>query len=233
MRILIVEDEISVARVIEMRLDRAGLKTFSTTLGAEAIELAAIYGYDLIVLDLNLPDMHGSDVLRALRAKRITTPVLVLTGDAGTEDKLRCFGLGADDFLPKPFHGEELIARIRAIVRRSHGHADSMVHVGRLSVNLDEKSAAVDEVPLSLSPREYQILEVLALRKGATVTKEAFLNHLYGGLDEPEPKVIDVYVCKIRRKLQDALGPGQHIETVWGRGYSLRDPGQGGARVAA
>ncbi len=233
MRILIVEDEINVARVLEMQLERAGLKSTTTTRGEEAIELAAIYDYDLIVLDLNLPDMHGSKVLRALRNKRIDTPVLILTGDGGTDHRLHCFGLGADDFLPKPFHGDELIARIRAIVRRSHGHAASTVQVGRLSINLDDKSAQVDDTPLSLSRREYQILEVLVLRKGATVTKEAFLNHLYGGLDEPEPKVIDVYICKIRKKLSDALGAGSHIETVWGRGYSLPTPTPSLAHVAA
>jgi two-component system, cell cycle response regulator CtrA len=224
MRILIVEDEVNVARVLEMRLERAGLKSFSTSLGEEAIELAAIYDYDLIVLDLNLPDMYGGDVLRALRNKRIATPVLVLTGDASTQHKLRCFELGADDFLPKPFRCDELIARIRAIVRRTHGHADSVLQVGQLSINLDTRAALVGDRPLCLSGREYQILEVLALHKGATVTKEAFLNSLYGGLDEPEPKVIDVYICKIRKKLEDALGTGQYIQTVWGRGYTLQAP---------
>lgn len=233
MRILIVEDEVNVVRVLEMRLDRAGLKTFSTPLGEEAIELATIYDYDLIVLDLNLPDMNGSDVLRALRNKRIVTPVLVLTGDASTDHKLRCFGLGADDFLSKPFHGDELIARIRAIVRRSLGHAAPVLKVGRLTINLTEKTVFVDDQPLNFSRREYQFLELLALRKGTTVTKAAFLNHVYGDMDEPEPKIIDVYICKIRKKLVDALGAGVHIETEWGRGYSLRLPPLAAACVAA
>lgn len=232
MRILIVEDESYAARALEMRLGRAGLTTFSTSLGEEAIELAAIYDYDLIVLDLNLPDMHGSEVLRALRHKRINTPVLVLTGDGSTDHKLRCFKLGADDFLPKPANCDELIARIRAIVRRTYGHAAPVLQVGRLSINLDDRTARVDDVPLNLSHCEYQTLEVLALQKGETVTKEAFLNHLYGGIREPEPKVIDVYICKIRKKLDEALGAGPHIETIWGRGYALRQPAAAAAAAA-
>lgn len=221
MRILIVEDEITVSRLLEMHLERSGCKTYSTTLGEEAIDLASVYEYDLVLLDLNLPDMNGSTVLRALRKKRIETPVLVLTGDSCADQRLECFGLGADDFLQKPFHRDELLARIRAIVRRANGHASSTIRIGRLSINLDQQNVFADDLALSLTGREFQFLELLALRKGATVTKEAFLNHVYGGMDEPEPKIIDVYICRIRKKIEELIGPGAYIETVWGRGYTM------------
>ncbi len=116
------------------------------------------------------------------------------------------------------------MARIHAIIRRSKGHAQSIIRTGRICVNLDAKTVEVGGSPVHLTGKEYQMLELLSLRKGTTLTKEMFLNHLYGGMDEPELKIIDVFICKLRKKLNQATGGDNHIETVWGRGYVLREP---------
>jgi len=234
MRILLVEDDPSTARGIEMMLTHADLNVYATFLGEEGVDLAKLYDYDLIILDLNLPDMSGHDVLRQLRRARVSTPILILSGEDDTDSKLKGFGFGADDYITKPFHREELVARIHAIIRRSRGHAESVIRTGRISVNLDAKTVDVDGTPVHLTGKEYQILELLSLRKGTTLTKEMFLNHLYGGMDEPELKIIDVFICKLRKKLSQATGGETHIETVWGRGYVMRDPesARSGGRLA-
>lgn len=224
MRILLVEDDPSTARSIARMLEIAQLNVYATDLGEEAIDLAKLYDYDLILLDLNLPDMHGYDVLKRLRLARIDTPILILTGLADMEAKLKGFGFGADDYLTKPVNRDELVARIHAIVRRSKGHAQSTIQTGEVVVNLDSKTVEVEGQTVHLTGKEYQMLELLSLRKGTTLTKEMFLNHLYGGMDEPELKIIDVFICKLRKKLAQATNGANYIETVWGRGYVLRDP---------
>ena len=224
MRVLLVEDDPATSRSIELMLTHANLNVYCTDLGEDGIDLAKLYDYDLIILDLNLPDMSGHEVLRQLRMAKIETPILILSGSDDTDNKIRGFGFGADDYLTKPFHREELIARIHAIIRRSKGHAQSVLRTGRVNVNLDAKSVDVDGQSVHLTGKEYQILELLSLRKGTTLTKEMFLNHLYGGMDEPELKIIDVFICKLRKKLAEATGGETYIETVWGRGYVMRDP---------
>lgn len=224
MRILLVEDDPTTAKSIELMLGHANLNVYTTDLGEEGIDLAKLYDYDLILLDLNLPDLNGYEVLRQLRVARIDTPILILSGEDETQSKIKGFGFGADDYLTKPFHRDELVARIHAIIRRSKGHAQSIIKTGKVSVNLDAKTVEVDGKPVHLTGKEYQMLELLSLRKGTTLTKEMFLNHLYGGMDEPELKIIDVFICKLRKKLSEATADGSYIETVWGRGYVLRDP---------
>ncbi|MGR3364403.1 MAG: response regulator transcription factor CtrA [Maritimibacter harenae] len=224
MRILLVEDDPTTSRSIELMLSHANLNVYSTDLGEEGVDLAKLYDYDLILLDLALPDMTGHDVLRQLRLARIETPILILSGNDDTDAKLKGFGFGADDYMTKPFHRDELVARIHAIIRRSKGHSQSVIETGRVAVNLDAKSVEVDGRPVHLTGKEYQMLELLSLRKGTTLTKEMFLNHLYGGMDEPELKIIDVFICKLRKKLAEATDGENYIETVWGRGYVLRDP---------
>ncbi|WP_134679271.1 response regulator transcription factor CtrA [Paracoccus ravus] len=234
MRILLVEDDQNTARSIELMLTHANYNVYRTDMGEEGIDLAKLYDYDLILLDLDLPDMHGMEVLRQIRMSRVDTPILILTGSDDTESKLRGFGFGADDYMTKPFNRDELVARSHAIIRRSKGHSQSIIQTGEMMVNLHARSVEVRGKAVNLTGKEYQILELLSLRKGTTLTKEMFLNHLYGGLDEPELKIIDVFVCKLRKKLAAVMNGESHIETVWGRGYVLRDPvaGLGNDRMA-
>ena len=224
MRVLLVEDDSAIAQSIELMLKSESFNVYSTDLGEEGVDLGKLYDYDIILLDLNLPDMSGYEVLRTLRLSKIKTPILILSGMAGIEDKVRGLGFGADDYMTKPFHKDELVARINAIVRRSKGHAQSIITTGDLKVNLDTKTVEVNGSRVHLTGKEYQMLELLSLRKGTTLTKEMFLNHLYGGMDEPELKIIDVFICKLRKKLSHACDGANYIETVWGRGYVLRDP---------
>jgi len=223
MRVLLVEDDRAVARGIELLLKSEGFNVYTTDLGEEGVDLGKLYDYDLILLDLNLPDMSGMEVLRSLRAARIDTPIMILSGSSEIDTKVKTLGGGADDYMTKPFNREELVARIHAVVRRSKGHSQSIIRTGDIAVNLDRKTVEVAGQRVHLTGKEYQMLELLSLRKGTTLTKEMFLNHLYGGMDEPELKIIDVFICKLRKKLKGA-GDDHCIETVWGRGYVLRDP---------
>lgn len=224
MRVLLVEDDTATAQSIEMMLRSEGYVCDVTDMGEDGLEIGKLYDYDIIVLDVMLPDIDGYEVLRRLRSARVNTPILILSGLTALDEKIKGLGFGADDYLTKPFDKRELIARIQAIVRRSKGHSESIIRTGRLAVNLDTRTVEVDSQPIHLTGKEYGILELLSLRKGTTLTKEMFLNHLYGGIDEPELKIIDVFVCKLRKKLASATQGVNYIETVWGRGYVLRDP---------
>ena len=225
-KILIVEDEASFSEALEFLLGKEGFEVTVAEDGQQALDVFDHGNFDIILLDLNLPDMHGYDVLKKLRVAKVQTPVLILSGISEMDSKVRSFGFGADDYVTKPFHREELIARIHAVVRRSKGHSQSVIRTGKLAVNLDAKTVEVDGARVHLTGKEYAMLELLSLRKGTTLTKEMFLNHLYGGMDEPELKIIDVFICKLRKKLAEATGGQNYIETVWGRGYVLRDPGE-------
>jgi len=233
MRVLLIEDDSATAQSIELMLKSEGFNVYTTDLGEEGIDLGKIYDYDLILLDLNLPDMSGLDVLRQLRVAKINTPIMILSGSAEIDTKVKSFGGGADDYMTKPFHKDELVARIHAVVRRSKGHAQSVIKTGDIVVNLDAKTVEVNGSRVHLTGKEYQMLELLSLRKGTTLTKEMFLNHLYGGMDEPELKIIDVFICKLRKKLAAATVGAHYIETVWGRGYVLRDPQDMGQAISA
>lgn len=223
MRVLLIEDDKLLAQSIELMLKSESFIVYSSDKGEDGIELAKLYDYDIILLDLNLPDISGYDVLHALRMHKNKTPVLILSGLSDPTDKVRGLGYGADDFVTKPFNKEELIARMHAIIRRSKGHAHSVIMTGSLLVDLDNKTVMVNGNQLHLTGKEYQMIELLALRKGTTLTKEMFLNHLYGGMDEPELKIIDVFICKLRKKIEAVSDGVNYIDTVWGRGYVMRD----------
>jgi two-component system, cell cycle response regulator CtrA len=223
MRILLIEDDPVVAASIELMLRAEDFEIQAVEVGEEGVHLGRLNEYHLILLDLNLPDMSGYDVLRSLRAANVKTPTLILSGLGSIENKVKALGFGADDYLTKPFHKDELIARIHAILRRSAKRTDDVVRCGDLVINLEAQRASIRDKFVVLTRKEFQILEFMALRYGSTITKEMFLNHLYGGMDEPEVKIIDVFICKLRKKLAEASGGTQYIETVWGRGYTLRE----------
>jgi len=214
MRILLIEDDLIAARGVSLMLRSSGAVVDHADTGEEGLELSRHYDYDIVVLDL---------MLRRMRLARNDTPVLILSGLSRPQIKVKGLGLGADDFITKPFDKAELLARMQAIVRRSKGFSQPSLSIGPLLLNLDSHEVTVDGQPVHLTGKEYSILELLVLRKGMVLTKEAFLNHLYGGMDEPEMKIIDVFICKLRKKLAMA-GAGNLIGTVWGRGYMIREP---------
>jgi len=223
-RVLVIEDDPSTARSIALALAAAGIICDEANLGEEGSHIGKLYEYDLIILDLMLPDIDGYEVLLRLRSAKIKTPVLILSGLSSADQKIKGLSFGADDYLTKPFDRGELIARIQAIVRRSKGHSESVIRFDKVAINLDTRSVDVAGTSVHLTNKEYAILELLAMRKGTVLSKETFLNHLYNGMDEPEIKIIDVFVCKLRKKLADASGDNtNYIETVWGRGYMLKD----------
>jgi len=228
MRVLLIEDDSNTAQSIERMLKSERFYVYSTGLGEEGVELGKLYDFDIILLDLSLPDMSGFEVVRSLRACKVKTPILIVSGEAAIDQKVKGFSFGADDYLTKPFHKDELVARIHAIVRRSKGHAQCVIQTDDLVVNLDNKAVEVNGAHVHLTRKEYQILELLSLRKGKTLTKETFLNHLYGGMDEPTQKIIDVFICRLRKKLADASNGKDYFETVGGRGYMLRAPKEEG-----
>ena len=223
MRVLIVEDDTSTAKSIKLILESEKFVVDTTDTGEDGLDLGKLYDYDIIMLDLKLPDMDGYEVLKKLRSAKITTPVLILSGETQLDNKIKGLGFGADDYLTKPFNAKELIARIQAIVRRSQGHSHSVIKVGKMTVDLQERKVEIAGKKISLTNKEYSLLELLSIRRGNTITKEVILNHLYNGMDEPEGKIVDVFVCKLRKKLTKASGE-EYIDTVWGRGYSLKEP---------
>jgi two-component system cell cycle response regulator CtrA len=176
-------------------------------LGAEDVDLSKLYDYDIILLDLKLPDMSGFDVLRSLRVAKVRTPILILSGITGIKSKVLSLGFGA-------------------IVRRSKGHAHSITQSDDLVINLDTKTVNVAGARVHLTVKEYQLLELLCLRKGTMQSKEMLLGQLYGGLDEPEIKIIDVFICQLRKKLANASSGKNYIESIWGRGYVIREPNE-------
>lgn len=226
MRILLIEDDSSMAKIVNLILMAENYHCDSVGLGVESLEMAKVYNYDLIILDLVLPDMGGYDVLRELRASNVTTPVLILSGLNDVVNKTMGLGYGADDYLTKPFNRSELIARSQAIIRRSKGHASPILHLNKhVVVNTERRVVEVKGEVLALTAKEYAIIEFLAISKGKVLSKEMFLNVLYGGMDEPEAKIVDVFICKVRKKLSEAIKePYQDIiETIWGRGYMVRN----------
>ncbi len=223
MRVLLGEPDFAVAQSIELMLKSEGIHVYTTDLGEELVDLGKMNDYDIILLEINLPDISGLDVIKQLRAGQIKTPILIISGLSSIDFKVRGLGFGADDYMTKPFHKDEMVARIYAITRRTKGHAQSIIVVGDLSVNISTKRVEVAGEKIDLTDREYRMLELMMMRKGVTISKAMFIDHIYGGFDEPAEKIIDVFICKIRKKLGRERS---FIETVWSRGYVIADPPQ-------
>jgi two-component system, cell cycle response regulator CtrA len=226
MRVLLIEDDSTIAAAVVMMLHSDGAVTDVASTGDEGLELCRHYDYDVVVLDLMLPDMEGYEVVRRMRMGRISIPVLVLSGLSTAQAKVKALGAGADDYMTKPFDRSELLARVHALVRRSKGFSHPVLHVRNLDLDQDSHTVEVAGRQVRLTAKEYAILELMVMRRGMVLDKGAFLSHLYGGIDEPDAKIIDVFICKLRKKLADA-GAGNLIETVWGRGYLIRRSGSG------
>lgn len=223
MRVLLIEDDAAIAQSIEMFLKLESIEVTKTSYGADGLALAQATPFDLIILDLGLPDISGREVLTKLRASAITTPLMILSGITEIQEKVRSLIAGADDYVTKPFHRDEFLARLRTLVRRCNGTEHRTVRVGDLCIDLDSKTVDVAGKPVRLTGKEYEIVAFLASRRGFTLSKEMILNHVYGGMDEPELKIVDVFICKVRRKFADVSGGTNYITTVWGRGYMLSD----------
>lgn len=203
-------------------LYRAGMLCEQTDSLAEAIEFLRTYGYNIVLLDQFLRDGPCHEIVRKLRSSGCSVPIVVLGNAATPRMKALSLDQGADDYITLPCETEELLARIRAVVRRSTGHAGSVLRAGMAEFTLNQRQVRFGEKSLALSRREFMVLELLFLKQGCTVTKTALFNHLYAGHDEREMKTLDVIVCRLRKKLQ-AAGMPPLIDTVWGSGYTLRD----------
>lgn len=217
-RILLVEDDPSLARGLAASLKASGHTVDIAEDGETALMVAFDEPFGLITLDLGLPDMSGTDVLRRLRAKGLKTPILILTARDALEDRIEGLDLGADDYLLKPFEPSELDARIRALLRRSQGEASSVVTIGALTVDQAHATADVGGRPLDLRRREWALLDRLLSRVGKVVSKERLAAEMFG-FDEPVgPNAVEVYVARLRRKLGE---DGPEIRTIRGLGYML------------
>lgn len=223
MKILIVEDDELLAKSLVTILSNSGMVCDCALTGKEGFSYIEMYQYDLIVLDLMLPDIRGDELVNMMRKNKYTCPVLVLSGLAEDTSKTNLLNLGADDYLTKPFSANELIARIKAIVRRTKGVASSLVKIGDLSVDIGAQVVKYKDKTINLTKKEFSILELLALKKDKVVGKINILEYLYDGLNEPEPKIIDVFVCKLRRKLKKETNQ-DFVATVWGQGYTIKTP---------
>ncbi|MEM7044634.1 MAG: response regulator transcription factor [Pseudomonadota bacterium] len=231
MRALLVDDDISSASLVKLAVEPENITVERTEAGLEALDMVKRYDFDVMILEQDLPDIEGDRLVRRLRAADINLPVMMLSRITDRQVKIAALNAGADDYVTKPFDKEELIVRLRGIIRRSKGHAASVIRIGRLAVDVSAKTVEIDGKPLNTTAKEYSILELLALRRGMTLTKENFLDHLYGGMDEPEQKIIDVFICKLRKKIAAISGDQSAIRTIWGRGYVL-DDGSGQAGLA-
>jgi two-component system OmpR family response regulator len=219
MRVLVVEDNQVLAGQLRAALAAAGFAVDAAADGIEAEFLGETEPYDAVVLDLGLPGMDGLTVLGRWRGAGRTMPVLILTARGDWTDKVAGLNAGADDYLAKPFAMAELIARLHALIRRSHGHAQPAIACGPLSIDTAAQAATLDGAPVRLTAMEYRLLEYLALNLGQPVSKTQLTEHLYAQDFDRDSNTLEVIVGRIRRKLGDGL-----IETVRGLGYRLAPP---------
>ena len=231
MRLLLADADPAATHLLSVVLEAQGWIVERTTTAEDTLDLARHYEYDAALLAQALPDMPGHETVRRLRAKGISTPVILLSAATHPAERVRALSAGADDVVSRQIDPEELIARLRAITRRARGHAQSLLSIGPVTLNLDSREVRVEGRSVQLTGKEFAIFELLVTRRGMVLTKDVILNHLYDGMDEPERKIIDVFICKLRKKLANASQGKNYIETVWGRGYVLRESAEGEAHV--
>ena len=193
-----------------------------TSEAEEALDLVKLYDYDVILLRLTEDRIGDIDIIRKLRVARVRAPVVAIARSMTETARLRVLQAGADDLIVEALSHEEVFMKVQNLIRRNRGFHDNRLRIGSVEVDMNAKKILANGKAVTLTKKEYQIAEILALRKGNVLSKEAILDHLYGGLDEPNPKIIDVFICKIRKKLQ-SMGVDDFIETNWGRGYMVID----------
>ena len=189
----------------------------------DATRLAIAEEFDAVVIDGAITTGSGAGIIRRMRAEGVTTPVLLMLDVNVPAARIEAFLIGVDDVMSREFLAAELVVRIATLIRRCHGHSKPSVEIGVLRVDFEERRVFVHGRAVDLTVKEFAVVELLALRRGKVLSKENFLNHLYGGMNEPEVKIIDVFICKLRKKLAAAAEGANQIETVWGGGYMLRD----------
>jgi len=221
MRVLLIEDDSATAQSIELMLKSESFNVYTTDLGEEGIDLGKIYDYDIILLDLNLPDMSGFEVLRSLRVSKVKTPILILSGLAGIEDKVRGLGFGADDYMTKPFSFAELVARLRAVKRRAAAAGDPQLRVADLVLNPASREVFRGEEYVSLTRTEYSLLERLMYRSGKVVSRRSLIESVWGFEREIEGNTLDAFMHLLRNKV-DRPGQTKLIHTIRGVGYMIR-----------
>ena len=223
MRVLLVEDDAVASHGTALILRSKGVTCDQVDTGEGAFDLVRNHKYEVVLLDLLLPDMDGYEVVRRMRAAAIETPVMIVSGLVRPEARVRGLDLGADEYLTKPFHHAEFFARMQAVIRRSKAYVPPTLRVGSARLNVNSSEVQIGDNKVCLTPKECAILELMFVRKGTLVSKKTFIDHLYGGMDEPGMKIVDVFVCKLRRKLS-AAGADGLISTVSGRGYMICEP---------
>ena len=225
MRVLLIEDDEQVARSIELMLKAAGFNIYTTDMGEDGVDLGKVYEYDLIVLDLGLPDISGYEVLKQLRMSRVNTPVLILSGNPDIEAKVKTLGFGADDYLTKPYHMSELLARIDALARRgesSNSETNTKLKLADLELDRMTRRVTRNGKKIELTAREFQLLEFMMRHSGQVVTRTMLLEGVWDYHFDPQTNVIDVHISRLRQAIdKDFDKPLLH--TVRGAGYSLRE----------
>lgn len=221
MKILIIEDDLLLSDSLADMLSDHGFSVEQACDASEAFDFLSSYSFQAVILDLGLPDMKGEACLKQIRADHPVLPILILSGRDDLDMRLTTLEAGADDYMIKPYQSPELVARLRANIRRANGYGENILAIGDLQLDLRRQLVEANGRTLNLTRKEFEVLRLLFLQKGGVVAKSAFLDHLYGGMDEPEIKIIDVFICKLRKKLDAALGGAPLIETVWGRGYRV------------
>ena len=221
MRLLVVEDEKKLNDLITKKLEKEYYGVDSCFDGEEAVRYVEGTEYDAIILDIMLPKLDGFEVIKRIRAKKNKVPILLLTARDNIDDKVKGLDYGADDYLVKPFIFEELMARIRVLLRRNSGNADNIITIANLKVDLDAKTVFRDDLLIKLSGREYSILEYLIRNKGKILSRERIEDHIWNYDYEGGTNVIDVYIRYLRKKIDDNYTP-KLIHTIRGLGYVLR-----------
>lgn len=225
MRVLLVENNVRCGTALIAGLKAEAVRLEFAESGDDALYLMRDYEFDLVLLDMLLPDMNGTSLISRIRLAKHETPIIAIS--TIPQARLKALAAGADDVIERDIDKAELAARIRAIVRRSRGFSQSQLQVGGVTLDVDQQDVVANGVRVHLTNKEFALLQLLVLRRNMIMTKEAILSQLYGGMDEPEIKIVDVFICKIRSKLTKAGLPNV-ISTVWGRGYTVKDIGDEG-----